>query len=77
MCNPTMLCFYSLELHKRLNVVGMLCCSGGCGQCTMGYDVTRFQGEVDEDLLCPICSGVLEEPVQASISCRFSLLLAE
>lgn len=32
----------------------------------MGYDVTRFQGEVDEDLLCPICSGVLEEPVQAS-----------
>uniref|UniRef100_A0AAZ3Q118 E3 ubiquitin-protein ligase NRDP1 n=1 Tax=Oncorhynchus tshawytscha TaxID=74940 RepID=A0AAZ3Q118_ONCTS len=33
--------------------------------CAMGYDVTRFQGEVDEDLLCPICSGVLEEPVQA------------
>jgi E3 ubiquitin-protein ligase NRDP1 len=32
----------------------------------MGYDVTRFQGEVDEDLLCPICSGVLEEPVQVS-----------
>ncbi|CAB1336560.1 unnamed protein product [Coregonus sp. 'balchen'] len=31
----------------------------------MGYDVTRFQGEVDEDLLCPICSMVLEEPVQA------------
>ncbi|CAL8235874.1 unnamed protein product [Boreogadus saida] len=31
----------------------------------MGYDVVRFQGEVDEDLLCPICSGVLEEPVQA------------
>ncbi|KAI4793116.1 hypothetical protein KUCAC02_032925 [Chaenocephalus aceratus] len=31
----------------------------------MGYDITRFQGEVDEDLLCPICSGVLEEPVQA------------
>lgn len=32
----------------------------------MGYDITRFQGEVDEDLLCPICSGVLEEPVQVS-----------
>lgn len=32
----------------------------------MGYEVTRFQGEVDEDLLCPICGGVLEEPVQAS-----------
>lgn len=33
----------------------------------MGYDVTRFQGEVDEDLLCPICSGVLEEPVQVRL----------
>lgn len=32
----------------------------------MGYDVTRFQGEVDEDLLCPICSMVLEEPVQVN-----------
>ncbi|XP_054565477.1 E3 ubiquitin-protein ligase NRDP1-like [Eptesicus fuscus] len=31
----------------------------------MGYDVTRFQGDVDEDLICPICGGVLEEPVQA------------
>lgn len=34
----------------------------------MGYDVTRFQGDVDEDLICPICSGVLEEPVQVSQS---------
>lgn len=34
----------------------------------MGYDVTRFQGDVDEDLICPICSGVLEEPVQVSRS---------
>ncbi|XP_012267210.1 E3 ubiquitin-protein ligase NRDP1 isoform X2 [Athalia rosae] len=32
----------------------------------MGFEVHRFQGEVDEELLCPICSGVLEEPVQAS-----------
>ena len=32
----------------------------------MGYDVARFQGDVDEDLICPICSGVLEEPVQVS-----------
>ncbi|GAB1302926.1 E3 ubiquitin-protein ligase NRDP1 [Apodemus speciosus] len=31
----------------------------------MGYDVTRFQGHIDEDLICPICNGVLEEPVQA------------
>nr|XP_034342108.1 E3 ubiquitin-protein ligase NRDP1-like [Arvicanthis niloticus] len=30
----------------------------------MGYDVTRFQGDIDEHLICPICSGVLEEPVQ-------------
>lgn len=31
----------------------------------MGYDVIRFQGDVDEELVCPICSGVLEEPLQA------------
>lgn len=30
----------------------------------MGYDLHRFQGEVDEELTCPICSGVLEEPLQ-------------
>lgn len=30
----------------------------------MGYDVNRFQGEVDEELTCPICSGVLEDPLQ-------------
>ncbi len=26
----------------------------------MGYDVTRFEGSVDEELVCPICSAVLE-----------------
>ncbi|KAK4302261.1 hypothetical protein Pmani_025637 [Petrolisthes manimaculis] len=31
----------------------------------MGFDLTRFQGEVDEELLCPICSEVLEDPLQA------------
>jgi len=30
----------------------------------MGYEIARFEGEVDEELLCPICSGVLEDPVQ-------------
>lgn len=30
----------------------------------MGFDVNRFQGDVDEELVCPICSGVLEDPVQ-------------
>ena len=34
----------------------------------MGYDLSRFIGcEVDEELMCPICSGVLEDPVQAPI----------
>lgn len=32
----------------------------------MGYDLNRFQGEVDEELTCPICSGVLEEPLQVN-----------
>ncbi|XP_071444547.1 E3 ubiquitin-protein ligase NRDP1 [Hetaerina americana] len=31
----------------------------------MGFDLNRFQGEVDEELVCPICSGVLEDPLQA------------
>ncbi|XP_071941330.1 E3 ubiquitin-protein ligase NRDP1-like [Antedon mediterranea] len=31
----------------------------------MGFEVHRFEGDVDEELICPICSGVLEEPVQA------------
>ncbi|KAF8767868.1 E3 ubiquitin-protein ligase NRDP1 like protein [Argiope bruennichi] len=33
----------------------------------MGYDITRFQGEVDEELICPICACVLEEPLQAPL----------
>ena len=36
----------------------------------MGYEVTRFHGDVDEELLCPICSGVLEEPLQVRWSNR-------
>lgn len=31
----------------------------------MGYDINRFEGDVDEELLCSICSGILENPVQA------------
>lgn len=31
----------------------------------MGYEINRFHGDVDEELICPICSSVLEEPVQA------------
>ena len=34
----------------------------------MGLDINRFLGgTVDEELLCPICSGVLENPVQAPL----------
>lgn len=33
----------------------------------MGYELNRFQGDVDEELVCPICSGVLEEPLQVGI----------
>lgn len=33
----------------------------------MGFELTRFQGEVDEELICPICSGVLEDPIQALV----------
>jgi E3 ubiquitin-protein ligase NRDP1 len=30
----------------------------------MGYEINRFHGIVDEELICSICSSVLEEPVQ-------------
>ncbi|XP_025418474.1 E3 ubiquitin-protein ligase NRDP1 [Sipha flava] len=33
----------------------------------MGFDIIRFVGEVDEELLCPICTGVLQDPVQAPV----------
>jgi hypothetical protein len=36
----------------------------------MGFEVNRFQGEVDEELVCPICSGVLEDPLQVRKSKR-------
>lgn len=36
----------------------------------MGFDIVRFVGEVDEELLCPICTGVLQDPVQVK---RFRL----
>lgn len=32
----------------------------------MGHDIVRFIGEVDEELLCPICTGVLQDPVQVN-----------
>ena len=51
-----------------LIVLGFLLISQDKSQCsskTMGYDVARFMGDVDEELLCPICSGVLEDPLQA------------
>jgi len=40
----------------------------------MGYEINRFQGDVDEELLCPICSGVLEEPLQVSVTLTTILL---
>ena len=37
---------------------------------TMGFEIGRFEGEVevDEELICPICRGVLEDPLQVSSS---------
>jgi len=31
----------------------------------MGFEVQRFLGDIDEELICSICSGVLEDPKQA------------
>ncbi|XP_017067964.1 E3 ubiquitin-protein ligase NRDP1 [Drosophila eugracilis] len=32
----------------------------------MGFDLNNIVGNVDEELICPICTDVLEEPVQSS-----------
>ncbi|XP_070604178.1 E3 ubiquitin-protein ligase NRDP1-like [Erythrolamprus reginae] len=37
----------------------------------MGYDVERFVGYVNEGLICCICRGVLEEPLQAACEHAF------
>ena len=29
----------------------------------MGIEINRFQGDVDEELICVICSGVLDNPL--------------
>lgn len=33
----------------------------------MGFELNRFQGDVDEELVCPICYGVLEDPLQVPV----------
>jgi hypothetical protein len=38
----------------------------------MGYDLNRFKGDVDEELICSICSGVLENPVQVCLHLNLS-----
>lgn len=32
----------------------------------MGYDIDRFTCDIDEELKCPICCGVLEDPLQGT-----------
>jgi len=32
----------------------------------MGYDIERFTSSVDDELKCPVCCGVLEDPVQGA-----------
>lgn len=49
-----LLCFiFRFKLRNKINL-----------KINMGYDLQRFQSDVDEELTCPICSGVLEDPVQ-------------
>lgn len=32
----------------------------------MGYDIQRFPNDIDEELICSICGGVLQDPIQIS-----------
>jgi E3 ubiquitin-protein ligase NRDP1 len=31
----------------------------------MGFDIQRFPNCIDEELICSICRGVLQDPLQA------------
>lgn len=44
-------------------------------QTIMGFDIVRFVGEVDEELLCPICTGVLQDPVQVKTNFNLHMLI--
>jgi len=33
----------------------------------MGYDSTRFVDDVDVELICSICHGILEDPRQVCV----------
>ena len=43
----------------------------------MGYSITRFVASVDANLLCSICSAVLEDPVLTPCGHSFCLLCLE
>ena len=52
-------CYQAAHTTAALQRPDLLVCGGRPG---MGYDVVRFEGTVDEELICPICSAVLEDP---------------
>ena len=54
-----MLCLCWLSMDCTFDIC-RLCSLGGAP--VMCYDVVRFEGSVDEELICPICSAVLEDP---------------
>jgi hypothetical protein len=43
----------------------------------MGIDVARIFGDVDGDLLCPICSFVIEDPIQVCRLCIINWILTQ
>ena len=38
---------------------------------TMGIDLDRFEGGVEESLICPLCSKVLQDPIEAECGHAF------
>ena len=69
----------SIHTHVDVCIHGLLCCTDQpvslqClftshtsllhGGLRMGYEITRFEDEVDEELMCSICGQVLEAPIQ-------------
>jgi len=46
---------------------GIIISVSDCVQTKMGFDSARFIDEVDAELICSICHGILEDPRQVCI----------
>lgn len=61
-CLSIFVCGSKIPLHQFHHIIPQYLC---LSVCSMGYDMERFVGYVNEGLLCCVCRDVLEDPLQA------------